>query len=547
MIAVLLPAAATTAQTILPPPPQPAGNASTPGKVLLGKALFWDEQLSSTRTVACGTCHRFATGGSDPRAGAVHPGPDGAYGTFDDITGSFGVVRHDSTAHYVADVTFGVERQVTGRKAPSMINAAYSAELFWDGRAASTFRDPVTNQVVLSNGGALESQAAGPPVSDVEMTHIGRTWIDISNYLPALAPLALATNVPVALVTFINGQTYAQLFQQVYGSAGVTPQRILFAIAAYERSLVSDQSPHDLNYVGQYTFTFQEAQGMSLFEALCDDCHTDVARGAGLGVIVPATGPVLGSYRNIGLRPNSEDQGRFGVTNNPLDMGRFKVPGLRNVALRAPFFHNGSAATLTDVVDFYGRGGDFHANQDPLMFNIIGALASPSQKAAIVAFLNTLTDPRVAGGQPPFDRPTLWSEGSSQPSIIGTGTAGSGGLPPRASAFNPPYLGSPAFTVGVDRTAPGSLAFIVWDLGTNPAPTMLLGHSVYLQQTPALVSGGIGLTQGSGAGGGYASLAFPLPAAASFAGVTLAGQFLIVDPLGPVGFGSSNAFELTLF
>ena len=87
--------------TPLPPPPVPPGNPITPAKVNLGKTLFWDEQLSSSRTMACGTCHRAETGGSDPRSrvgagGATNAGPDGVLGTADDITGSPGVVLTDA-------------------------------------------------------------------------------------------------------------------------------------------------------------------------------------------------------------------------------------------------------------------------------------------------------------------------------------------------------------------------------------------------------------------------------------------------------------------
>ena len=246
------------------------------------------------------------------------------------------------------------------------------------------------------------------------------------------------------------------------------------------------------------------------------------------------------------MRPNSEDPGRFAVTNNPLDMGRFKVPGMRNVALRAPFFHNGSKATLLDVIDFYAQGGNFHVNQDPLIFNIIGAV-SPGDRTSLVAFLDTLTDPRVENGSPPFDRPTLWSEGTNLPAVIGTGTPGSGGLPPRASAWSPPFLGNQKFTIGVDHTAPSAFAFMVWDLFVNPTPTVVLGHNVYLAQSSVLTTGGVGLTLGSGTGGGYASLTFDLPTDPGFAGVSLFGQWLVVDALGPVGFGSSNAFGFTMF
>jgi cytochrome c peroxidase len=533
--------AAPLAAQILPPPPQPAGNPSTPDKIQLGKALFWDEQLSASRTVACGTCHVFSAGGSDPRTNALNPGPDGVFATPDDVRGSLGVVRQDAQGHYVGAPSFGVDPQVTGRRAPSPINAAYQPNLFWDGRAGGAFDDPVTGQNVLAFGAALESQASGPPVSEVEMGHVGRSWTAIASDLPSLTPLALATNVPSTLAAFVQGQTYAQLFQQVYGSPGVTPTRILFAIAAYQRTLVSDQSPYDLSLVGQYTLNATEALGLQVFNALCTPCHLDV------GPAVLSTGPVLMTFHNIGVRPNSEDPGRFAVTQNAIDLGAFRVPGMRNVALRAPYFHNGSAATLLDVVDFYRRGGDFHQNQDPAILNIIGAM-SGVDRGRLVAFMQSMTDPRVANELPPFDRPRLWSEGPLLPQTIGIGTAGSGGLPPRAVALAPAYLGNQHFTIGLADCAPGAFPFVVWDLAANATPNMLFGHSVYLAQSGAMTVGtGGGLTMGAGPGGGFGSFTFALPNAPAFAGVSLFGQWLVVDPLGPLGFSSSNAFGFTLF
>lgn len=541
LLLALPPLARPLAAQILPPPPQPAGNVSTPDKILLGKALFWDEQLSSTRTVACGTCHIFSSGGSDPRTNARNPGPDGVYGTTDDIHGSPGVVRQDSLGRYLGATGFGIDPQVTTRRAPSPINAAYQPNLFWDGRAGGAFNDPVTGLNVLPLGAALESQAAGPPISEVEMGHVGRSWTSIAYDLPSRTPLALATNVPAPLAAFVQGQTYAQLFQQVYGSPGVTPTRILFAIAAYQRTLVSDQSPYDRFLVGQHTLSATEAQGLQIFNALCTSCHQDVSP------TVLSTGPVLMTFHNIGVRPNSEDPGRFAVTQNPIDLGAFRIPGMRNVELRAPYFHNGGAPTLLDAVEFYRRGGDFHQNQDPAILNIIGAM-SGVDRGRVVAFLQTMTDPRVANELPPFDRPRLWSEGPLLPQTIGTGTVGSGGLPPRAVALAPAYLGNPRYTVGLADCAPGAFPFVVWDLAANQAPTTLLGHAVYLAQTPAMTVGsGGGLTQGSQPAGGFGSITFALPSDPSFAGVSLFGQWLVVDAQGPVGFASSNAFGFTMF
>src|SRR5262249_40637628 len=129
-------AAQLAAQTYFPPPTAPATNPVTQDKALLGMAMFWDEQLSQSDTVACGTCHQFRAGGNDPRA-ATHPGPDGILGTADDIHGSMGVRPRNGPSMYYADPVTGTAPQVTRRKAPSVVNAGYATLLFYDGRASS--------------------------------------------------------------------------------------------------------------------------------------------------------------------------------------------------------------------------------------------------------------------------------------------------------------------------------------------------------------------------------------------------------------------------
>ena len=131
----------------LEPPPVPLGNPVTAAKVYLGKALFWDEQLSATRTVACGTCHAPRAGTGDPRvasgsASFLHPGADGQPGTDDDVIGSPGVPLNRKDGSYVWEPYFGLRPQVTRRKAQGINEAAYTDEgLFWDGRAENLFRD----------------------------------------------------------------------------------------------------------------------------------------------------------------------------------------------------------------------------------------------------------------------------------------------------------------------------------------------------------------------------------------------------------------------
>src|SRR5207302_1104029 len=128
----------------LEPPPAPGGNSVTAAKAYLGKTLFWDEQLSSTRTVACGTCHFASNGGSDSRAivgnaRSANPGADGVFGTADDVFASPGVISNNSDGTYSLSSVYGFHEQVTGRKSRSYIDAGFSPLLFWDGRASGTF------------------------------------------------------------------------------------------------------------------------------------------------------------------------------------------------------------------------------------------------------------------------------------------------------------------------------------------------------------------------------------------------------------------------
>ncbi len=386
----------------LVPPPVPPGNPLTPSKVRLGKALFWDEQLSSPRTVACGTCHIPSAGGTDPRSAAsplaIHPGPDGLFGGADDVLGSPGVPRSGADGLYMPSAHFGLTEQATGRRAPSSLNAGYSPTLFWDGRAAGQFLDPVTSNVVLATGGALESQSVGPPVSDVEMAHVGRTWTEILARLAAVSPLALAQSAPAALLDWIDGRAYAALFEEAFGTPDITAPRVAMAIASYERTQVTNQAPFDAFIGGDdAALTPLESAGRDVFVAAsCDRCHR-------LAIMSDH------AFHYIGVRPPAEEPGRFTITNDPADLGRMRTPSLRNLELRAPYMRNGRFATIEEVVDFYNRGGDFDApNKDPFVrvLNLV-----PEQKAALAAFLKRpLTDPRLVPELPPFDRPKLFSE-----------------------------------------------------------------------------------------------------------------------------------------
>ena len=380
----------------LPPPQVPPQNPITEPKRVLGKILFWEEQLSSDDTVACGTCHRPFRAMADPRE-ADHPGLDGTFGTPDDLRGSFGVVRQDAAGNAIADPVFGFDRQVTARSAQTLSGALWSPLAFWDGRAGPDFVDPQTGTTSIPLGGALEAQAVGPIINDTEMAHVGRTWADVIAKLESVDPLALATYAPPDVqAAMAASPSYADLFDDAFGDPAITAERIAFAIATYERTLVPDRTPFDLG-----TLTPQQQQGLNVFlnpGSRCSACHAP---------------PLLtdNTFRNIGLRPPIEDSGRQGITGNPGDLGRFKVPALRNVGLKAFYMHNGVRTTLEEVVDFYlGVNGQvqFPLNQDPL---IAGIAMPPGARIDLIEFLrNGLTDPRVAAETFPFDRPILHSE-----------------------------------------------------------------------------------------------------------------------------------------
>lgn len=512
----------------LEPPTSPAGNPVTAAKAALGKVLFWDEQLSSTRTVACGTCHIAGNGGSDPRSAqtgirSTHPGPDGQFGTADDIQGSIGVPPSLAGGSYKLSSNagqVGMREQVTGRRSQSAINAAYLTLLFWDGRASDVFRDPLTNEIVLPAGGALESQVLGPPLSDVEMAHTGRDWNDVTMRVAVSQPLALSPSIPDALATWIGGRSYPELFTEAFGGSEITPVRVAMAIATYERMLFSDRTPFDVG-----NLTPAEARGFDVFrQSDCNICHR---------------APLFShdEFENIGVRPANEDTGRFVVTQRADDLGRFRAPSLRNVELRAPFMHTGGLKTLEDVIEFYDRGGDF----PPISRTRLRVLRlNPQQKSDLLAFLKRpLTDTRVAAGTAPFDRPMLYSESMRVPQITGAGLAGAGGKIPQALAVEPPLLGNPGFTIGIFDALGGAPATLVID-SEDPGATASIPDAGSFARVVVNLPG-------TGAGNGFGSATLTIPNDIALRGATLFGRWYVVDAAAVGGVAVTPAFRFTIF
>jgi cytochrome c peroxidase len=392
-------------------PPVPTGNPITEAKRALGKILFWDEQLSADSTVACGTCHSNGRSGTDGRIG-INPGFDGNFTTTaDNVNGSPGVVHADVNGNPVLDALFGMSVQVTRRSAPASVVAAFSPELFWDGRGKETFIDPESNQVSLSTRGALESQAVGPLLSSVEMGRDGRTWASVAAKLATSEPLGNATVIPADLAPIVGAHpTYGDLFQAAFGDRTITAERIAFAIATYERTLVPNQTPWDRFVSGNpAAMTQGQIDGWNFFRnSPCSVCHRPPTFSDNV-------------YHNIGVRPPDEDRGHGEVTGAFNDRGKFKTPTLRGVGLKVSYMHTGVFNNLTDVILHYRPGNPniFLENIDP----ILPVGVPPQVQPALVDFMaNALTDPRVRDQQFPFDQPTLHANALPQLSFDGDKT-----------------------------------------------------------------------------------------------------------------------------
>jgi cytochrome c peroxidase len=409
-------AAGATAE-LLPPyanvtfPPE---NPFTTDKAMLGKVLFWDEQMSGDNTVACGTCHRTEAGGTDSRIGSPsaprHPGNDGVFGTADDIHGAAGIKRCTITSgvvSYKADPVFGLNVQVTRRKPPTYLDAMLAPAIFWDGRA-NVFTDPQDPSTVISSGAALEAQALGPPMNDGEMACEARTWADLTTKLQTASPLKYAQQLPQDMRAWLDANldstgTYPALFKAVYGTTEISAKRIVFAIATHERRLMSSETPWDHFMAGETNaLTPAQKNGWSQFQKVgCTTCHA----------------PPLFSdkaFHNLGFAPiPALDTGRFEVTAVASDKGRVKTATVRNVSLREAggllHYGYGAGASLEALMAAYNVPPvPALENTDAL---IIPLHIADGDVTDMIDFMrNGLLDPRVKNALPPFDRPKLGSE-----------------------------------------------------------------------------------------------------------------------------------------
>jgi cytochrome c peroxidase len=508
----------------LPPVPVPTENPITESKRVLGKMLFFEEQLSTSNAVSCASCHVSGAGGADPRL-FRNPGPDGISNTPDDRLASPGIVQSDSNNDFVHNSVFGVGPQVGDRAAPSPIDAAFAPVLFWDGRATSQFIDPETSQVAINNGGALESQCVAPPLNTAEMAHAGFNWSGIEAKLNRVHPLDLVTNLPADLSSALaSNPSYGQLFASAFGDSAITSRRVAFAIATYERTLIADQTPLDAFQAGNNAaLTPQQINGFNTMQGVCTVCHA--------GQLFTDQ-----TFRNIGVRPPSEDLGRQNISGNTGDRGKFKVPSLRNVNLKKSFMHGGQFSTLDQVVAFYAKAPTAPPmNPDNLDPAAAAIRLNPGQQAAVVAFLNGgLTDPRVANQQFPFDRPTLFTERPANRSTIITGgeVAGSGGVVPTIIAPDPAMVGNIDHRIGIDGAAPGATAHL--GLSSVAPVNGVITPQRYLIETTVPASGTL-------------TMHWALTPGEYLGGQTLYVQWFVDDTSATDGIARSAAVQVPLF
>jgi cytochrome c peroxidase len=245
----------------------------------------------------------------------------------------------------------GDNMKTLGRRTPTILNLAWAEALFWDGRAAT-----------------LEEQALGPITSAAEM------------------------NLPVEqLVSKVSGvREYVRMFERAYPGEGVTPGTIGKAIAVFERSVVSGTAPFDRWVAGEASALSDEAKrGFVLFntKARCAQCHT--------GWRFTDDG-----FQDIGLP--GEDRGRGAIVKLDEAQYSFKTPTLRNVTHRGPYMHDGSVATLAEVVELYDRGGD--VRRPSISAEIHPLHLTAAEKRALLAFMQTLSGEDAAVSIPTLPR-----------------------------------------------------------------------------------------------------------------------------------------------
>lgn len=309
---------------------QRANNPMTTEKSELGRLLYFDPILSGDNTQSCATCHHPDLGFSDARFTSMGIG---GQGTGPDRAGG----------------------KVLRRNAPTIWNAAFSFKLFWDGRAAD-----------------LEDQARSPITAADEMNQKPEELIEELKKIP----------------------DYVAMFDKAFAGSngsGVTFDNVTNAVAAFERTIISNNSPFDRYAAGDSTaLTGEQRRGLTLFRSLktrCFECH-------GFPTFANPDFKVIGVPPMLGQYAQPDDLGRAEIEGGEPYKHAFKVPTLRNIALTAPYMHNGRFLTLEDVVNFYSTaGGHGNGMELPNIDDKIRRFSLSSQERNdLIAFLHALTD-----------------------------------------------------------------------------------------------------------------------------------------------------------
>lgn len=330
----------------LPPPPVPASNPMSVAKVELGRRLFFDQKLSGPSYISCSSCHMPEHAFSDPR----HP-------------------------------SVGVTGGKLRRRPPPLVNVGYREALTWADLRVTTLEDQAHRPLFRADPPEMEANGHEASVVD----------------------------------RFEHDSTYRQLFRRAFPEKGgkVDFDQIIKALSAYQRSLVSFTTPYErFRFGGERDALSERAQrGETLFfdaRLGCAICHAGATFGPLTRTLLPGAAPVI--YANTGLYDldgkgayRAIDRGLLESTARPEDMGRFRAPGLRDVAKRAPYMHDGSMTSLEAVIDRYARGAPTLASTDkfsPLKDSRLRGFAiSATERDDLTAFLRALNDDAFAADE----------------------------------------------------------------------------------------------------------------------------------------------------
>lgn len=301
----------------------------------LGRVLFYDKNLSSDKTISCASCHKQEIGFADDRR--VSLGVESREGTRNSIALS-------SVANFAA--YYGTD-----------LNGSFGIPFFWDNRAATA-----------------SEQNIGSMTNPLEMNMKEHEIVDAVK----------------------NLDYYQPLFKKAFGSTEITSDLVSRAISSFVNAMGSYQSRFDdaantsnnggwINYEANFTqFSAAENRGKALYINNCSSCHTE------------SFGRPSKFYSNNGLDENYSDKGVGAITGISNEMGTFKVPTLRNIAITAPYMHDGRFATLSEVIDHYSTGIKNTSNLGFELRDGSGDVKkmnfTAQDKEDLIAFFNTLTD-----------------------------------------------------------------------------------------------------------------------------------------------------------